>query len=371
MRRTFLLSLALILLAGRLSAGTVRYLDGSREDGNVVTDGRSLAIVKADKSSVRIDLAHVFEVALRSSPHSATILGPGVLLNSGSLIAEPKLDLREEPALTFGREKLTVPMTSIIGFVFAPTPRSRVFGGAAARTGAFLRNGDFFPGAFRGIRDKRIVMNSPILGPQAFLPGTIAAALIRELPPLQGRLIAVTVWGSQFMVNDLQFNGPEVSLQDPVAGRITIKIEELASIHISPGLYLSLLDEKPARVDPPLGVKPEAAVQIPPPAEPAGSASGPIVSVVNATITYNVPAGFRVFVCQVEVPKEATQKTPVMFAVYGDGRPIFRTPPVAPGDKPAPLRVDLGNVRSVSLRVEPSGLVKEGFGHWLSPILLR
>lgn len=356
-----------IFFCGPLHAGTVRLLSGEVIEGKVDVTARGITVNKLTGPAFPVDLSAILEVSLGRT-RGAAELPAGVLLTSGSAIAERNLPPLDEAAVTLGLERMQVPTASIAWLLFNSVAQSKLDAAPADQPGGLLEGGDFFPGSFVGFKGGRVMLNSVLFGPQGFtLRAQIDAVCLREWKPALARFAVVTIHGSRLVTDDLRFETGGVTVKDSVLGVLRIKSEFIESLLAGPGRYQALAAQKPFKVETRPGTDAAATLQV-----QKGIADAPDVVTIapNLAVTYAVPPDFTTFLASVSVPKSANANYRVAFAVYGDGRPLFRSQLLAPADKPQPLRVDLRGVRAVTLRVEPFGQAAGG-GEWSAPMLLR
>jgi hypothetical protein len=291
-----------------------------------------------------------------------------VLLINGSYIPG-NVKTFGAPAEPVGGLRISLPGAAIAQIVFARIPRDKLPPAAGGQTGALLPNGDFFPGTVDGMKENRVQVNSLLIGPQRLAPGAQTLAVVLRDVQGAGAFEVRAREGYRYLTSNLRFDHDAVLLTDSILGNVTIKANDLVEINAGAGRYLALAEAKPARVDAPAGANAANAFQIQP--APADGAAA-ILSTANATVSYAVPQGFSLFASGVALPKDAPAAARLIFDVYADGRLIFGSPIVAAGEKPQPVRVNLGGARFLTLRAEParpgSGAAA---GAWINPMLLR
>ena len=361
-----------LLLVCSAQAATVRYFSGEIEEGRVELTPKGFTLGSKGGTTTTLDLVSIMELTLQKSTGSPSTLPAGVMLINGTTIADGTIPPLEGAAVEIGAEHLAVPVAAIGAVLMTSLPREKIEANPAGQTGALLPNGDFFPGTFLGIKGAKVTLNSTLFGPQSFnSKSQISAAFLRDSKPLATRFVLSTTHGSRFLLDDLQMDGAGVMFKDSLLGAIKIKREDLAALHAGTGRYKWLGELAPTIAVSP-GVDANTALRLPKD-RPKDDDAAPLTfsTAANATLSYAIPAGFTAFVTSVSLPYDAPATARVVFSVYGDGRPLFRTPPFSPSDKPARIRVDLRGVRVLAIRVEPSTLSSASFGDWIGPVLLR
>lgn len=367
--KKWLLTGLCVLACHPLPAATIRLLSGELLEGKVDVGPRGVTILRATGPAVSVDLGAVLEIAFRRPPPGAAeTLPAGVLLSSGTVIAERNPPSLEDAAVVVGLEKIQVPTAAITWLLLNPVAQAKLDAAPAGQTGGLLEGGDFFPGTLVAMKAGRISLNSVLFGPQTFALRTqIQAVCMRDVKIPPARFFVTTVHGSRFATDDLRFEAASLTLKDAVLGTLNFKVEIIDSLRAGPGRYQALAEQKPFKVETRAGADAAATLQV----QKGGAESPDIVTTApNLAVTYTVPPGFTVFTSGIAIPKNASPNYRAVFAVYGDGHPLFHTAPVSLSDKPLPMRIDLRGARVVTLRVEPVGAATTG-GEWIAPMLLR
>jgi hypothetical protein len=356
-----------IIACTALHAATVRLLSGELLEGKVEVNPRGVTVAtKPSAPAVPVDLSTLHEIVFRKPLPGATDALPiGVLLTNGSVVAERNPPNLDEPTVTLGLEKVQVLTAAIAWLLLTPISPSKLGAAPAGQTGGLLEGGDFFPGTLVGMKAGRVSLNSVLFGPQAFTPRTqILAVCLRDAKPPPPRFVVTTIQGSRFNTDDLRLEAGGVTVKDSILGVLHFKVEMLDSLRAGPGRYQALAEEKPFKIETRRGTDEAATLQV-------QKGEPDVVTIApNLAVTYTVPPGFTTFTSSVAMPKSANPNYRIAFALYGDGRPLFRTPLVSVADKPLPLRVELRGARVITLRVEPFGSAAGG-GEWIAPMLLR
>jgi hypothetical protein len=359
------------------------------------TDG--ITVTPDHGGATKVDLPNVQDaVFAQAPPESMGMLPPGVFLGNGSFIAgqvatpdgtafvsahggHPRkkpipgaVTAFDEPAVKLGASGISVPGSAIAQVMFVPMQRDKL-PSISGRTGAILPNGDFITGTIDGMIGGRLQVNSLLFGAQQLTPRSqVAGAVLGDIQYAAGNYEIVTKDGSRFLTNDPKFDHDGVSFTDSIAGSVKIKTEDLIEIRAGAWRYQSLAEATPARVQPPPGVSATNAFMAQTTGPAAADATPSVLSTANTMVTYMLPPGFTVFVCSVALSKDSPPAAHLAFDVYADGRLIFGSAIVGAGSAPAPVRVNLGQARMITLRAEPEGPGSNGAtGRWIYPLLMR
>lgn len=350
-------------------AATVRTFNGQTHSGKLGFGPGAITITPNGGEPVKINPAELVVLTAQNPSGAPDTFPPGVLLIDGTLVGGPVKSL-ESLAAKFGSAGVTIPAQSVSALVFARVSRAHLLERAATKLGAILPNEDFYEGELISIKGDKATMNSMVFGPKRFaIKDKIQAVVMRPVQNFPAVFEVSAKDGSRYLTSDLRFEADLIALKEPVLGEIKIKSADLVEIRAGPGRFLAATGLKPAQIEAPAGVDKTTAVVI----EAGGDSARPsITTAVNAAVTYAVPPALTLFTCEAEVTKDTPIHAKVSFAVYGDGRLLFRSPTKGPGEAPEVIKVPLGMTKAVTLRVEPASAGSSiGAGVWTSPAFLR
>jgi hypothetical protein len=304
---------------------------------------------------------------------------PGVVLRNGVRVAGP-FGAIDDPVVPVGRRELKVPGPEIAWVVYEPIAAAMVAAVPAGKTGAILPGGDFFEGKLRGIDGATIKLLSPIFGPRNFSPvrRDLLALALREMRPVPVSYEVRLSDGSVLSAETLTVDKGELLLHGGFLDGNRLDVKDVVEIRAGAARYQSLATARPARVDPPLGITAEAAFGVD--QTLAGGAftlpDRPIQhyldTMVGCTPAWAVPAGMALFSAVIVVPPSVPVNYKLVFAVYADGRPVFRSPPMTNADPPQTIHATFPPARALALRVEPQFPTNAtGSGIWMEPTMLR
>ena len=371
--------LVFLICAAAAHAGSVETFDGVTTTGTVTLDTGLLVVTPTGGTAVKVDPAEVLRAQFPMALPGNNLM-PGVILRNGSRITGAFGPLTEA-LVRFERYKISVPGGEIAWIIYQPFATTFAATAPHGKTGALIAGGDFFEGTIKAADDKTARLLNPVFGPRTYVAREhkeFAALILRDPRPGASQYEVTTKDGALFGVDTLMLEKTGVTLKHPLFDGVKIEVKDLVEIRAGSTRYQPLTALKPARVEVPPGRKIEQCFAVDKtlagdPLDTLGAAHGRgFESALGTAATWEVPAGFNVLNMQVAVPAGVPPINRLIFAIYADGRPITRSVQLSSSDKPTQLRATLGNVRSVSLRVEagfPSNAT--GTGLWLEPTLLR
>ena len=351
-------------------AGSVRLLNGESHSGKLALSGNGLAVADAG-STATFDLANILVADFGENAASeAALLPAGVILNNGSFVVGP-LKALDDSTVQLGSpsQPVTLQRPSVAAVVFDPIPRTTIYRIPNGKTGAVLSNGDFFEGAFAGIKNNFVTIDSPLFGPQRFAIGArVSAVVLHDIQPGMPRYEITAKNGSRFFSNDMRVDHEGILLNDPILGQVKVGEGDLVEIRAGSGRYQLLTDLKPVSAVSASGADAMASVST----HDEGDALRVLFTGSNVAVSYAVPPGFNTFTCRIAVPQDSSPRARMVFSVFCDGRIVFRSSPIAPGPSPSILRANLGTAQRMTIRAEPAMPGSDtAAGKWIDPMFLR
>jgi len=374
----FRISEFLLVFAVAAHAGSVETFDGVLTNGAITFEINSLVVTPSGGGAVKIEPGEVLHAQFTDTLPGDNLM-PGVILRNGTRLAGPFGPLTD-PQVKFEKRGVAVPGGEIAWIIYQPFAAAAAANAPTGKVGALLPGGDFFEGTVKSADAKSAKLLNPIFGPRTFMGDRkeLLALILRDPRPSAALFDVRTKDGSLFGVDTLVTDKTGLTLKHPFYDGLKLEAKDLVEIRAGTGRYLPLTTRKPARVDPLPGRKLEQCFAVDKtiagePLDTLGATHGRgFEAVLGVAATWEVPPGFNTLTMQVAVPASVPPVNRLIFAIYADGRPVSRSGPLTSADKPTPLRAALGNVRSISLRVEagfPTNAT--GSGLWLEPTLLR
>ena len=364
------LCLLCFLQLPRCEAGSIRLLNGESHNGKLAIAGSGLSVAEGS-STATFDLASILFANFGDGEDSELASLPaGVVLNNGSFVVGAPGTL-DGSAVQLGNpaQPITVQRSAIAAVVFSPSPHATIYRILHEKTGAVLSNGDFFEAEFAGIKEHFAVVDSPLFGPQRFAVGSrLSAVILHVLEPGSPRYEIVTKNGSRFFSTDVKTDRDGLLLVDPILGQVKVGEGDLVELRAASGRYQLLTDLKPVAAVAASGADATASVSI----NDEKDGLRALSASANVAVSYAIPPGLTVFTCRITLSQESPPSARLVFSVFCDGKPVFRSSPISPGMTPQNLRVSLGTAQRMTLRAEPAMPgANAGVGKWISPMLLR
>ena len=361
-----------------LHAGTVELFTGEKHTGTVALDA-GLTLTPTGGTPLKFDFGVVLRATLRDGAADQEMVMPGVVLRSGVRAAGP-FGTISDPVVPVGRRELKVPGPEIAWVVYDPFPASDASKLPPGKVGALLPGGDFFEGKLRGIEGATVKLLSPIFGPRNFAPvrHDLLALVLHDVRVAPAQFEVRLTDGSLLHADALAVDKGALLLRGGLLDGQKIDAPDVAEIRAGAARFQPLATLWPARVTPPPGVAADAALGVDAMIGggtftlPDRTLAHYLDAVIGGTPVWEVPAGMTVVTGQFVVPPKVAPNYRLVFAVYADGRSVFRSSPMSISDPPQSFRVTLGAARAVALRVEPHfPSSATGSGIWIEPTLLR
>ncbi|MGB8354411.1 MAG: NPCBM/NEW2 domain-containing protein [Chthoniobacteraceae bacterium] len=373
MKPRILFPLLSLCMAMTANAGSVRLLSGETYEGKLQFVNNQIVVNASKNSTTPVDLSNVLDAVFQPiHGEKGNALPRGAMLINGTVLAGTIGIPDASAPVKLG--DITVPATSIAWLIYGQMPRTKIPTVSSGQTGVILPDGQFFPGTIGDIVDKKVAINSAIFGPQRFLiaggdRAQINALVLRDVQPNIGHYEVIAKDGSTYLVDAIRTDVDGILIHDSIAGDVKIKNDNLSEIRLSSRQYQYLTGLKPAQVDVPKGGDATAAFKVETVDDIDNMES--LLTAPNAAISYQIPQGFTTFSCTIFIPKDAVTGARYTFSIYGDGRLLSRSVPIAAGDNPQHISVALANTRMMALRLEPMAPNGAAWGKWAQPMFMR
>lgn len=364
----------LFAFAAASRGAMITLINGETIQGTATIDN-GLFIQPEAGAAVKIDYGNILRAALSDTAEKADeTIEPGVVLRNGVRLPCAIANLTD-PVLKFPKRNLTVQSSDIAWVVysaFSPKWAEKLPPGAA---GALLSDGDFFEGAVKAGDSEAAKVFSPIFGLRTFTAKQkdFVALVLRDAKPISTPMLVKTVDGFLFDADSISGDRSGLTFHSPTFGMLKVDAKEVAQIGAGAARYEAVRKLKAPRIEPkgPESYSVDQTFSKLPLTSWGVSIPHGIETGIGVAVTWELPAGFNVLAAQGVLPAGADPGAHVSFAVYADGKLVFRSAVVAATDKPVPIRAAVSGARMLSLRVESSGEKVEGGGVWIEPLLIR
>ena len=369
--------LLLLLFHARVHAGSIETMSGDVTTGKVELDNGTILFRPDRGPVVKLEIGSVLRVQF-DNPGTDDFV-PGVVLRSGVRLAAPHGPL-SDAMIRFPRRNVAIPVGEVAWVVYQRFPAALAANAPTGKTGALLPGGDFFEGTIKGANADAAKLLNPIFGPRTLEAKNrdLLALVLRDSRPLAAQYEIRVTDGSVFGADSFGMDRNGVTLHYPLFDNLALAASEVAEIRAGTMRCQPLTALAPARVEPLPGRTLAECFAIDKtlagePLTNLGAAHGRgFEALANVAATWAIPAGLTELVTKVAVAPGTPPTQRFVFAVYADGRAIGQSALLSSAQPPQTLRVALGNVRVLSLRVEPrEPRNATGSGLWLDPMLLR
>ena len=366
-----------------LPAASVTLINGVTYQGKISVDN-GLLIAQDSGPTVKVDFPNILRAQFADSLPATDQIQPGVVLRNGVRLPGAVGSLAE-PTMRFARRNLSVSTAEIAWIIYQPFAASLAEKLPAGSLGALLPGGDFFEGTIKSADSDGAKILSPIFGLRTFnvRQKEIMAVLWHEIKLAQGASYEVrTSDGYDFQAEAVAGDHSGLTLRAGSLGTIRIDIKDVTEIRAGGARCLSLTTLKPSRVAAPTGqtALPAFAVDKGLNDQPltvwGNAVAHGVAAGVGVAATWDLPPGFNSFVAQGGLPPGTDSFAQFAFAVYADGKQVFRSPPISASDKVTAIQANIATARTLSLRVEPfdasaAGAAAASSGIWIEPTLLH
>jgi hypothetical protein len=356
MRFLFLCLLWAFFLGQTAKAGTIETFTGDLLTGKVQLDFGGILFHPTSGPAVKMELGSVYRVQFGDAPAVEEYV-PGVVLRNGVRLAAPWGPFNA-PVIKVPRRNLSFPTEEIAWIVYTSFPVSLAASVPAGQTGVLLRKGDFFAGPIRGAdADEAKVFNS-IFGLRRFAASDFYALILRDARVPAAQYEVRTTDGSLFAADYLAPDGAGVTIKHSLYDNLQIGAAEIVEIRAGANRCRAVTTFGALHAEPAEGLK-------------ILSGRGFALS-TKSVASCVAPPGFNELLVKVAADEATPPGARMVFSISADGRPIAHSTALGAGDAAQNLRVPLGSVHNLILRVDATGpTTSELHGRWIQALFIR
>ncbi|MGA2496841.1 MAG: NPCBM/NEW2 domain-containing protein [Tepidisphaeraceae bacterium] len=300
----------------------------------------------------------------------------GVVLRDGTMLA-CEIRSANDSAVRIWREReqeVSVPVSEVSRIIFnSPSKEQTVILQKPGRTGALLKQGDFFDGTFAGIQDNRIRISSVLFGLRSFENWQVIGIVLRDAMPMTSRYELRLTGGSRLAADQLEWGKESIAVNSSAAGKIRFAPGELAEIRAGASRFRPLQQLRPQDVRSPVpGGFAVNSTTVGLPMVLAGQpAEHGLGLAAGTSVSYRLDGVYRLAMAKLGVPEGIVPTAAVRFVVTGDDRELYRGPVMTSLSDPAPVALTVIGIKTLSFRVEPAAGSFGGAGLVADPALVK
>jgi hypothetical protein len=314
-----------------------------------------------------------------------------VVLSDGGVLAAEVTQVGKEGVVAessvFGAVK--VPLAALAGIVFQAPPEplkrdlllDRIVAAVGSTDRVLLVNGDEIAGTVRGIRNRKVDVQST-LGAVAVELARVRAVVYNPSLVRRGEAKGLRAWtgfsdGSRLVATQLVVDEKQARVSLPGGPTLAAPAADLVFLQPLGGRAVYLSDLRARYVHLPY-------LSLSWPYRPDRGVLGGILHSggrpylkgigVHSTsrLSYALAEPYRAFEAELAIDDETAGRGSVRFRVFVDGEVKYTSPTVRGGSPPLPIRVDLSGAKQLDLVVDFADRADEGdHADWLNARLLR
>jgi hypothetical protein len=201
-----------------------------------------------------------------------------------------------------------------------------------------------------------------------------AALVLNDLDPAAAKTIVRTHDGSVYFADSVTPEKDKLIVDDPAAGSFAINRWDVSEISLGGGRLQSLATMRPAKIDTPTpgkGFHVDSTGSELPPALPGVTVEHALALAPGTTVTWNLAGGDRTFTFTPGVPRGASHTAKLRFLVLGDGKELYKSPPLTSLDAARLNSVSVKGVQTLTLKVESPDKGTSTAGLFANPALVK
>ncbi len=300
----------------------------------------------------------------------------GIILRDGTMLA-CEIRSANDSAVRIWREReqdVAVPVSEVSRIILNSPPKELAPAlQKSGRTGALLKEGNFFEGTFGGIQDNRIRISSVLFGVRSFEPWQVLGIVLRDVSAMTSRYEIRLTNGSRLPTDQLEWGKDAVTINNSAAGKIRFQPWEFAEIRAGASRFRPLQQIRPQNVRPavPGGFAVNSTTVGLPMVLAGQPAEHGLGLAAGTSVSYGLEGAYRLAMAKLGVPEGILPTVAIRFVITGDDRELYRGPLMTSLSDPASVALTVIGIKTLTFRVEPAAGSFGGAGLVADPALVK
>lgn len=276
----------------------------------------------------------------------------GVVLRNGSMIAGTVRSADESTVRLWRGVELSFPLAEVSRVVYSPLNDSLQEMLREARPGVLLLTGDFLEGRFRGIADQRVRISSVLFGLKAAPAAQVAAVQLAPASAGNGKYEIRAVDGSVLFADELGIENGRLVFTMAGTGKVSLHVTDLLELRAGPSRFAALNKLKPALAGAALHGRGLYVDELPGGLSLGSRLRSGLALEAGITAAYDLKGEYRVLTAHAAIAEGSLPTTGLRLVVLGDGRELYRSPPLSSLEDATTLAVPVTGVKKLEIKVE-------------------
>lgn len=350
------------------SADGKSWIPFAELDAAMTPGHAGLAVLSHDTS--RLCIARFDHVDLKSSGSSGArrsvvdrvMVPAGIELRDGRRIVGQVGAMSREAVrikLAGAQEEVTIPLPQVARVMFEPMTWEMTHNLLDGRNGVLMKTGDFLEGEVSILSQRNARVSSILYGLRMVAREQAAMLVLNQSDPADAPVVLQMADGSIWKTDRLRIEGDRMVVEDDIAGVMRLESRHFQTIRAMKDRTASLLAIEPS-ISQRNGVIGRAmAIGRSVTGYPLSLRNQPIEtglsSAGNAELNFTLDRPYRALICTSGVAAEMSPLLRGELVILGDGRELYRSPPMTAADPARQIGVPLKGVRTLTLVIQPSG----------------
>lgn len=327
-----------------------------------------LAVLSHDTS--RLCIARFDQVDLRSgaSPAARRAVVDRVMVPAGIELRDGRRIVGQVGAM--GREAISIKpagaqeevrilLPQVARVMFEPMTWEMAGNLLDGRNGVLMKTGDFLEGEVSILSQRNVRVSSILYGLRTVARDRAAMLVLNPSDAADAPVAVQMTDGSIWMTDRVRIEGDRMVVEDDLAGVMRLESRNILSIRAMKDRTTSLLAIGPS-ISQRDGVIGQAmaigrSVTGYPLSLRNQSIENGVGSAGNAELSFTLDRPYRALICTSGVAGEMPPLLRGKLVILGDGRELYRSPPMTAADPARQIGVPLKGVRTLTLVIQPAG----------------